>query len=155
MLRSPLLLAAAFVTAVAAGSLFSPQPSCATTGGCLIPTFAVSQYLNVTGNDILSGLSSNVRRCREQCDELLNGCQGVVKAAERCVKAAAGAETDADERGCNDLSKPDAGPCKRDARSEEREIFGFVSDDASNAIDDCFDAHDDCNLDCEDEELED
>jgi hypothetical protein len=152
MLRSPLLLAAAFVAAVAAGSVLTPQPSCATTGGCLIPTAAVSLYLDVTGSDILSGLSSNVRRCREQCDELLNGCQGVVKAAQRCVKAAAGAETDADERGCGDLSKPESGACKRDARGEEQSIFGFVKDDASNALSNCFEAHDDCNFDCEETE---
>lgn len=150
--RSSALLVGAFVAAVATGTFFTPQPTCASSGGCLIPTFAVSVYLDATGDDILSDLSDNVRRCREQCDELLNGCQGVVKSAVLCVRSSMGAESDAEERGCGDLSKPEASPCKKNARGDLRSILSFLKDDASSALSNCVNAHDNCVLDCEDVE---
>jgi len=146
--RSRLLLAAGFVTAVAAGTFLSPTSVCATSGGCFFPTFAVSLYVDTVGLDIVNDLSSNLKRCSEQCDELLNGCQGVAAAAERCVLESFGAESGAEERGCNDLSKPASGDCKNSTRENLRSLTDAVKDDKSSALVDCQNAHDNCLGNC-------
>jgi hypothetical protein len=146
--RFPVLVAGVFVVAAAAGSFFTPEPSCATTGGCLIPTFAVSQYLSVTGSAITGDLSSNVKRCKEQCDEMLHGCDGVVDAAVRCVRSAADAQSDAQKRGCMDLGSG-GGDCKKENRNDLKGLLGFLDDDAENASNTCDSAREECRAGCE------
>jgi hypothetical protein len=146
--RSRVLMLGAFVSAIAAGTFFSPEPTCATTGGCPIPTLMVSNYLGTTGSSIQSNLSPNLKRCSEQCDELLNGCQGVAAAAEKCALESFGADSAADERGCNDLSKPASGECKQSARSNLNDFTDFIKQDKANALVNCQNAHDSCLSNC-------
>jgi hypothetical protein len=146
--RSRLLLVAGFVSAVAAGTVLSPTSVCATSGGCFFPTIAVGQYLSTTGNDIENNLSENPGRCKEQCDEEFNGCNGVADAAEECVLEAAGADAGAEVRGCNDFSPPSSGECKRSSREDLRNFTDLVKDDKSSARSDCADAKASCNAQC-------
>jgi len=146
--RSRVLLLGALATAIAAGTFLSPEPTCATTGGCPIPTLMVSNYLGTTGSSIQGSLSPNLKRCAEQCDELLNGCQGVAAAAERCALESAGADAGAEERGCNDLSKPASGECKQSTRSDLRSFTGFLKQDKASALATCQSAHESCTASC-------
>ena len=146
--RSRLLLAAGFVTAVAAGTFLSPTSVCATTGGCLFPTLAVSQYQNTIGNDIQNNLSSNVGRCREQCDEAFNGCTGVANAAEDCVLESIEADAGAQVRGCNDLSSPSSGVSKQSTRDGLREFSNSVKNDKKSAIANCENLKANCHSLC-------
>jgi hypothetical protein len=118
---------------------------CATSGGCFIPSFAVTLYNDIADDQ---DLSSDVSRCKKQCDELHSGCEGVARASERCSREFVEGLLDAQERGCNDLSKPDSGDCKTDTRHELRDIFDFLSDDYSNALDTCSAEHENCRGTC-------
>ena len=146
--RSRLLLAAGFVSAVAAGTFLSPSSVCATSGGCFFPTFAVSQYLSTIGNDIENNLSSDLKRCKEQCDEMFNGCTGVADAAERCVLESAGADSGAEERGCADLGKPASGECRTGTREDLRNLTNSVQSDKNSAVVNCENAKASCNAQC-------
>jgi len=153
--RSRLLLAAGFVTAAAAGTFLSPASVCATTGGCAIPTLAVSQYLGTTGNNIENDLASDLGICKEQCDELANGCVGVANAAAKCALESIGADADAEERGCADGplisgggGGGGSGECKKSVRSGFREFQDFVNSDKQTAIANCAAAGDSCEASC-------
>jgi hypothetical protein len=158
-MKHPRLLLAAFglVGAVAAGALFAPTTVCATTGGCLIPTFAVSQYLSTIGNNILFDLASNEKICKEQCDELANGCVGVANAASKCALRSVSSEAQADAAGCKD-DQPAVqggggsgqGECKRGVRSGFQSFQDFIASDQSSAQDDCEAARQNCISSCED-----
>jgi hypothetical protein len=149
--RSRLLLVAGFVTAVAAGTFVTPESVCATTGGCSIPTFAVSQYMSVTGNNILNDLAFDESICKEQCDELKNGCDGVANAAAKCTLASIGADADAEERGCAEgpvVAGGGAGECKQSVRAGYKEFQSFISNDKASALDNCQAIGDDCEDSC-------
>jgi hypothetical protein len=151
--RSRLLLAAGFVTAVAAGTFLSPESVCATTGGCAIPTLAVSQYLGTTGSNITSDLSFDLSICKEQCDELANGCVGVANAAAKCALESIGADAGADERGCAEGplisgGGSGSGECKKSVRSGFREFQSFIASDKASAIANCAAAGDECEASC-------
>jgi hypothetical protein len=152
--RTRLLLAAGFVTAVAAGTFLSPASVCATTGGCAIPTLAVSQYLSTTGSNITNDLAFDLSICKEQCDELANGCVGVANAAAKCALESIGADAGADERGCADApliaggGGGGSGECKKGVRSGYREFQGFISSDKASALQNCAAAGDGCEADC-------
>jgi hypothetical protein len=149
--RSRLLLVAGFVTAVAAGTFVTPASVCATTGGCSIPTFAVVQYMNTTGNNILGDLAFDEGICKEQCDELKNGCTGVVNAAAKCSLASIGADADADERGCAEgplVSGGGSGECKQSVRAGYKEFQSLIASDKASALDDCQAIGDDCEDSC-------
>lgn len=145
--RSRFLLIGAFVCAVGAGTFPSPASVGATTGGCQIPTLAVSNYLGTIGNDILNNLSSNLQRCRNQCDELYAGCKGVAEAAEKCSLEAIGADLGAEKHGCGDSEAP--GECKQSVRSGVSEFTSFLRNDKASAVSTCQNAHQNCLDDCE------
>jgi len=146
--RSRFLLLGAFVCAVAAGTFLSPASVCATTGGCPFPTQAVSMYFSTTGNNIENSLSDDIKRCKEQCDEMKNGCHGVADAAEQCLLESGGAESGADERGCQDLPKPQSGDCRQSVRGSLSDFTDFVKDNTSSAKADCDAAGDSCEASC-------
>lgn len=150
--RSRLLLAAGFVTAVAVGTFLSPSSVCATSGGCFIPSFGASQYLSTVGFDIQNDLAFDLSICKEQCDELANGCIGVVNASARCSLAAFGADSDAEERGCAEqiavTGGSPSGDCKRNVRSSLREYQDFIASDRSSALDTCAAAGESCEAGC-------
>ena len=145
--RSRFLLLVAFVCAIGAGTFLSPASVCATTGGCQIPTLAVSNYLGTIGSDILSNLSPNLQRCHEQCDELFAGCKGVAEAARKCSLEAIGADLAAEKHGCGDSSS--AGECKQSVRSNLSEFTSFLNSDKDSATATCSNAHANCHDDCE------
>lgn len=149
MLRlSRWLLAASFGCALVAGALaLRPTEACATTGGCLVPSFAVSQYLNSVGFDIRANLSSNVGICIEQCKELFRGCRDVAKAAEKCVFGAEGADSDAEKHGCKDLGSGSRS-CQQDVKSDERSFREFVTSDKRSADGTCHSEFVDCSSSC-------
>ena len=150
--RSRLLLLAGFVSAVAAGTFLSPASVCATSGGCFVPTFAVSTYLSSVGTDIVNDLASDISICKEQCDELANGCVGVANAAHRCSLASAGAESGAEERGCAETpvvaGGSPSGNCKKSVRASLREFQDFLSSDRTSALATCAEAGDSCEASC-------
>lgn len=145
--RSRFLLLSAFVGAVATGTFLSPVSVCATTGGCAIPSLAVSNFLNSVGFDIRNNLSPNLQRCHEQCDEMFDGCKGVADAAYRCTLEAADADLGAEKHGCGDQQS--SGECKQSVRSDLSSFTSFLRGDKDSAIDNCEAAHVDCYDDCE------
>jgi hypothetical protein len=135
--------------AVVAGSLwFAPSLTSATTGSCLIPSAAVSQYLSVTGANIVNNLSSDVNICKNQCQQLRNGCLNVVKSAVRCVKASTKADLDAQSHGCNDLSGESKQSCKSSVSSNRKGIADFINGDRQSAETSCENAFESCLADC-------
>jgi hypothetical protein len=154
--RSRLLLAVGFVTAVAAGTFLSPSSVCATSGGCFIPSFGASQYLSTVGFDIENNLAFDLKICKEQCDELADGCAGVVNASARCSLAAASADSGAEERGCAETpvitGGSPTGDCKRNVRSNLRDYQEFIEGDRRSALDTCAAAGDSCEAACGQEE---
>jgi hypothetical protein len=145
--RSRFLFLVAFVCAIGAGTFLSPTSVCATTGGCQIPTLAVSNFLGTIGSNIRSNLSPNLQRCHEQCDELHDGCKGVADAAYRCTLESADADLGAEKHGCGDQQS--SGECKQSVRSNLSEFTSFLRSDKDNAVDTCDAAHEDCYDDCE------
>src|SRR5262245_6083564 len=136
--------------AVVAGSLWlAPSLTSATTGSCLIPSAAVSQYLSVTGNQILNNLSSNLNICKNQCQQLRNGCLNVDKSAVRCVKASTKADLDAQSHGCNDQSGESKQACKSSVASNRKSIGDFINSDRQSAESSCENAFQGCLSDCE------
>ena len=159
-MKHPRLLLAAFglVGAVAAGTFLAPSTVCATTGGCLVPSLAVSQYLSTIGNNILFDLASNENICKEQCDELANGCVGVANAAAKCALRSVSSEAQADVAGCKE-DQPAVqgegggsgqGQCKRSVRSGFQSFQDFINSDQSSAQDNCENARQNCISSCED-----
>jgi hypothetical protein len=150
--RSRLLLAAGFVTAVAAGTFLSPAAVCATSGGCFIPSFGASLYLDSVGADIENNLAFDLSICKEQCDELAAGCAGVARASARCTLASFTSDSHAEERGCAEqivqAGGSPTGDCKRDVRSSLREFQDFVASDLSSALATCHAAGDSCEASC-------
>jgi hypothetical protein len=156
--RSYLLISAGFVAALAAGTFLTPSPTCATTGGCLVPSFAVSQYLGIIGSDILSNLSPNENHCKKQCDDLVDGCKGVADAAYRCTTRARTADLRAEERGCGDTPLLNAiGPagggsgaaqCKHDRRTQLANDLAALEQDRRSAQETCENQRPGCLADC-------
>lgn len=157
--RSRLLLSAGFVAALAVGTFLTPSSTCATIGGCLFPSFAVSQFLNTVGFDILVNLSPNENRCLQQCGDLYAGCMGVANAAERCSIRAATADLEAEERGCADGPLLNAvgpqgggggpiGECKKARRNELEQFARDMRNDRNSAEQTCANAREDCESDC-------
>ena len=101
-------------------------------GGCPIPSAAVSQYMSVTGPTILDNLSSDLRICHNQCEELKRGCERVSKTAVRCVLASANAEEGSAVRNCNTLSGSSQKACKDSAKANMKSVFEFVRSDRDN-----------------------
>jgi len=135
--------------AVVVGTLaLAPWLSSATTGGCAVPSAAVSQYLSVTGNSILNSLSSNPQICKNQCQQLRNGCQNVVKSAVRCVKVSNKADSSGQARACNDLTGSSKQSCKDSVKSNSDAILNFISSDRQSAESTCESAFQSCLADC-------
>jgi hypothetical protein len=143
------LLVASFGCALVAGALaLRPTDACATTGGCFVPSFAASVYLDSVGSDIVSNLSPNLGRCHEQCQELFRGCRDVTKAAEKCIFGAEGADSDAEKHGCNDLSGSAVGSCQQAVKSGEQDFREFVKNDKRSAEGTCQSALGSCTSSC-------
>jgi hypothetical protein len=107
--------------------------------------------MSVTGTSILNDLAFDVSICREQCDELKNGCTGVANAAAKCSLASIGADADAEERGCADaplIAGGGAGECKQSIRSGFKEFQSFLNSDKASALDQCQAIGDDCRDSC-------
>jgi hypothetical protein len=143
------LLAASFGCALGVGALaLRPTDACATTGGCFIPSFGASVYLDSVGSDIVANLSPNLGLCREQCQELFRGCRDVAKASEKCIFGAEGADSDAEKHGCKDLSGSAASSCQQEVKSDERSFREFVKDDKRTAESTCQSALESCTASC-------
>ena len=135
--------------AVVVGTLaLAPFLSSATTGGCAVPSAAASQYMSVTGNNIINNLSSNLQICKNQCQQLRNGCQNVVKSAVRCVKVSNKADTSGRSRACNDLTGDSKQSCKDSAKSNSDAILSFISSDRQSAESFCESQFQACLSDC-------
>jgi hypothetical protein len=148
--RSRVLLVGVFVCAVAAGTFLTPASVCATTGGCLVPSFAVSQYLGSIGSGILSSLSSTPKICRDQCVDLLKGCNQVAEGAFKCAFGAGDSDIAADDEGCRDLSPGSAiRECRSNLDSNRQGFLDFLRGDLESARNACRNAHDSCLADCE------
>jgi hypothetical protein len=145
------LFVGAFGFALVVGALaLRPSDACATTGGCLIPSVAVSTYLDTIGSSIRSDLSSDLARCRNQCVEVKEGCAGVCDAAERCTLRAVDSELDADRLGCRDLSGAARQSCEQSAKSSWEGFKSFVNSDKSSAQQTCAANVNSCFSQCED-----
>ena len=135
--------------AVVAGSLWlAPSLTSATTGSCLVPSAAVSQYLSVTGSTIINNLSSDLNICKNQCQQLRNGCLNVSKSAVRCVKSSTKADLDAQSHGCNDLSGESKQSCKSSVSSSRKSVTDFLNSDHQSAESSCESAFQGCLADC-------
>ncbi len=135
--------------AVVAGSLwFAPSFSSATTGGCLVPSAAVSQYMSSTGSNILNNLSSNLQICKNQCQEMRNGCDNVNKSAVRCVKVSSKADSQGQARACNELTGESKQACKEAQKSNQDAILSFLHDDRQSADSFCESQFQNCLASC-------
>jgi len=136
--------------AVVAGSLWlAPSLASATTGGCLIPSAAASQYMSVTGSNIVNNLSSDLRICHNQCEMLRQGCARVADTAMKCVVASAKADENSAIRECNGLSGSSKSSCKDSAKGNLKSIFQFVrSDKSNNALPFCESSFQSCLSQC-------
>ncbi len=134
----------------AAAVLVASSTASASSYGCWIPTYSVEIFTDAAeGGDF----SPNVRNCQNQCRALFRGCKGVASASTRCMKESVTTLIKADTHNCNDIEDPqDRRDCQNEDRADQGAFNSFLSEDSSDAKDDCGIARDDCLDFCLNEE---
>jgi len=135
--------------AVVVGTLsLAPSISLATTGSCLVPSSAASQYMSISGSNILNDLSSDLSTCHNQCEDLRKGCNQVLESAIKCVLGSTTAELDAEDENCQDLSGQSQKSCRDSVSDSQSSLRSFLRSDGNSARNFCQAQFDSCLSDC-------
>jgi hypothetical protein len=146
------LLGLAVLPMIVGLGVFIATEARATTGGCLVPTDAVSEFTEDFFDAIFfewGDLSENESTCKKQCNDYRDGCMQVAKKSDQCFKAAWKSIFDGVSRECKDLSdKSDRKSCSKSFKAIEDEGLEELKEDKSLARAFCKDEHDDCRDAC-------
>ena len=115
----------------------------ATSGGCFLPTVAVSALLATAPNDFVS----NQRHCKQQCGKIRTTCRRVALAAAKCVTALFKGDRAFDKVGCTDAE--DVSDCRHGVRDDFSGAPGFIKEDHAFARDECSAHRESCRGDCD------
>ena len=118
----------------------------ATSGGCFLPTVAVSALLATAPNDFVS----NQRHCKQQCGKIRTTCRRVALAAAKCVTALFKGDRAFDKVGCTDAE--DVSDCRHGVKDDFSEAPDFVRADLRDATGDCESSDESCRGFCSDDD---
>ena len=138
-----------FVWTLAAsmGAFMAASPGAqATSGGCFLPTLAVSEYVDFFVGAV--DQSSDTRTCERQCRDFFRGCKKVVAASNRCLRSGFIPIFNAEKRNCTEFSGSNRTLCQQDIRDDKNDAGDFLKDELDAAKIDCGSEADDCLASC-------
>ena len=129
------------------GPTASAQEEGGSVGGCLAPCDAASTYLADLG--YLEGqLSSDQRRCRQQCAQIDQGCRNAVVSATRCYRGSAMAVLFFEGQSCLDLQGTPQRDCRSGVAADTQDLDTFLHNDVQCGQDTCQTAFQACVQSC-------